>query len=119
MALFQKSDPTKATARELDAARTNLTRLRTQLAEAEAAIIQHQGAAKTAAVTGADSHVLDAAESLIRNAQIRRETFSAAVIEVESNLAALERAKSEATDMGGGRGPYHEWCLVAAIAHSG
>ncbi|HWX33930.1 MAG TPA: hypothetical protein VNZ53_41685 [Steroidobacteraceae bacterium] len=105
--------------RDIDAAKANLTRLRAQLGEAEAAITQHREQAKIAAVTGADSLVLDAAESLVRNAQDRRETFSAAVIEVESNLAALERAKSEATDMGGGRGPYHEWCLVAAIAHSG
>jgi hypothetical protein len=97
MAIFNR-DPQKAMQRDIDAAKANLTRLRAQLAEAEAAIVQHREQAKTAAVTGADSHVLDAAEGLIRNAQIRQETISAAVIEVESNLAALERAKSEAAD---------------------
>lgn len=97
MAIFNR-DPQKAMQRDIDAAKANLTRLRAQLGEAEAAITQHREQAKIAAVTGADSLVLDAAESLVRNAQDRRETFSAAVIEVESNLAALERAKSEAID---------------------
>lgn len=95
MAIFNR-DPQKTMQRDIDAAKANLTRLRAQLAEAEAAILQSREQAKT--VTGADSHVLDAAEGLIRSAQIHQETISAAVGEVESNLAALERAKSEAAD---------------------
>jgi hypothetical protein len=97
MALF-KTDPQKTMQRDIDAAKTNLTRLRTQLADAERAVSTHREQAKTAAVTGADAHVLDLAEAATRAAQDRVGSLSAAVVEVESQLAALETAKAEAQD---------------------
>jgi hypothetical protein len=91
-------DPAKTAAKGIDAAKSNLDRLRGQLADAEAAIATHKEQAKTAAVTGADSHVLDLAEIAIRAAQDRTATLTSAIATVSQQLAALETAHSAAQD---------------------
>jgi hypothetical protein len=98
MALFKSSDPTKTTARELDAARANLARLKTKLADTEAAIVVHQDQARTAAAAGAEDSTLDKVEHAIRALQDRSATITSAISTVETQLAGLEAAHNAVAD---------------------
>jgi hypothetical protein len=92
------SDPMKTLARDIDAAKANLSRLRTKLAECEATITERRAQAMQLARDDAEDGALDKAEAAIRSAQDRRETISGAIADVESKLAALEKTFAENTD---------------------
>jgi multidrug efflux pump subunit AcrA (membrane-fusion protein) len=97
MALF-KINPETTLQRDIDAARTNLSRLTAKRAETEQAIIERKGAAQALARDGADDEVLGKAEAATRSAQDRATTIADAVVEVEQQLARLERERDDLAD---------------------
>jgi hypothetical protein len=92
------SDPMKTLQRDIDAAKANLGRLRTKLAECEAAIIERRAQAMQLARDGAEDGALDKAEAATRAALDRKATISGAIADVELKLAALEKTFAENPD---------------------
>jgi hypothetical protein len=73
-------------------------KLRTRLAEAEAAIIERQAAAEQAALDGADDNALTGAENKLRAAQDRGVTLRAALTKSEALVARLEHERAKQAD---------------------
>src|SRR5437879_10709219 len=97
MALFKSSNPEKTVQRDIDTASRNRERVSAQLVEFEQAITRHAAVARQAALTGDDA-ALDRAEAALRAAQDRSTTLKAALTEVDQQLEALERSKTEMAD---------------------
>lgn len=97
MALFKSANPEKTVQRDIDTASRNRERVSAQLVEFEQAITRHAAAARQAALTGDDA-ALDQAEAALRAAQDRSTTLKAALTEVDQQLEALERTKTEMED---------------------
>src|SRR3954451_11759593 len=96
MAIF-KTNPEKAIQRDIDAAIANQQRLTARLAENDQAIMRHGQTAKDCAL-GADDAGLEAAEALLRAAQVRAGSLQTAITEIEQRLAALEVKQGEIRD---------------------
>jgi hypothetical protein len=92
------SDPMKKLQGDIASAKANRDRLTGKLADTEAAIIERRTAAMTLARDGAEDAALDKAEAAIRAAQDRAATITAAVAEVEQQLASLEKTFAENSD---------------------
>jgi len=92
--LFQKS-PEKT----LQAVRANRDRLTAKLAESEQGVIERKAAAQALARDGADDATLTAAEDKLRAAQDRMQSIASARIEVEQQLAELDREQAQLADI--------------------
>lgn len=96
MAIF-KTTPEKQLQRDLDGAMTNRERVSARLAECDQAIARHTAAAKDCALTGNDTG-LDAAENSLRSAQDRAVTLRSALADIDQQISDLERTKVEMAD---------------------
>jgi hypothetical protein len=93
-----KSDPDKKLARDLDTARASRDGLINRLKAAELAATERKTAAQRLARDGADDTTLDEAEAELRRAQDRVTTLTAALAEIEQQVASLECARDDAAD---------------------
>jgi phage terminase Nu1 subunit (DNA packaging protein) len=97
MALF-KPDQQKSMQRSIDDSRANRDRLSAKLGETETSIVEHRAAAYALARDGADDEVLGKAEAATRVMEDRKATMAGAIVEVEQQLAGLEREQADQAD---------------------
>ena len=84
--------------KKLDAARANRDKLAERLAVAEAAISERTSAAQRLARDGASDAELDTAETALRASRDRRDTLSVALVELNQQVAALEKERDDLAD---------------------